>query len=374
MEFKINSDGYIVTKAKMASIEPMEYLGEEIGRTSGKVYKVFRDEKEVFSPETIKSFEGKPLTLTHPDDDVTAKNWKDTAIGHIQNVRREGKFLVGDAYINDEIAIKIIKEQGIKEVSCGYDSKLIERDGKIWQTNIRGNHLAVVSEGRAGKDCKLGDSKRIKMKFLDTLKGALKKAKAVKFKDGDEVSKEKVEEANAANTELVELLEQALSGAEEVSTKLDETTAELEKTKSELADVKAKSVKDDDGTDENAQIAELKAKVEALEKENAELKAEIEKLKNEAATAEAVTDAKANFSHVKLTDAKTARSVYEAVILDSKAFEASELKKLSDSEIHALYLGLKAAKRTKDNSEGVLNKLYDAKSKKIDLNKVLGGR
>ena len=37
MNFKINNDGYIVTKAKMASIRPMEYLGEEIGRTSGKV-------------------------------------------------------------------------------------------------------------------------------------------------------------------------------------------------------------------------------------------------------------------------------------------------------------------------------------------------
>ena len=372
MDFKINDDGYIVTKAKMASIEPMEYLGEEIGRTSGKIYKVFRDEKEVFSPETIKSFEGKPLTLTHPDDDVTAKNWKDTAIGHIQNVRREGDFLVGDAYINDEIAIKIIKEQGIKEVSCGYDSKLIERDGKIWQTNIRGNHLAVVAEGRAGKDCKLGDSKRIKMKFIDKLKGALIAAK--KFKDNDEVGKEKVEEANEANNELVELLEQALSGAEEVSTKLDETTAELEKTKTELADVKAKSVKDDDGTDENAQIAELKAKVEALEKENAELKAEIEKLKGEAATTEAVTDAKANFSHVKLSDAKNARGVYEAVILDSKAFNADELKKLSDSEIKAIYMGMRVNAKNKDNSGSVLDKFYDAKPNKIDFNKKFGGK
>ncbi|WP_181001920.1 DUF2213 domain-containing protein, partial [Campylobacter concisus] len=150
-------------------------------------------------------------------------------------------------YINYEIAIKIIKEQGIKEVSCGYDSKLIERDGRIWQTNIRGNHLAVVAEGRAGKDCKLGESKKRKMKFIDKLKGALTAAK--KFKDNDEVGKEKVEEANEAKKKIVEHLEQALRGAEEVSTKLDETTAQLENAKSELADVKAKSVKDDDGTD-----------------------------------------------------------------------------------------------------------------------------
>lgn len=111
-----------------------------------------------------------------------------------------------------------------------------------------------------------------------------------------------------------------------------------------------------------------------MEKENAELKAEIEKLKGEAATTEAVTDAKANFSHVKLSDAKNARGVYEAVILDSKAFEASELKKLSDSEIKAIYMGMRVSAKNKDNSGSVLDKFYDAKPNKIDLNKKFGGK
>lgn len=378
MKFKINQDGYIVTKAKMASIEPMEYLGEEIGREKGKIYKVFRDEKEVFDIETIKSFEGKPLTLTHPGSEVNSKNWRDNAIGHIQNVRREGNFLVSDAYINDENAIKIIKKYGIKEVSCGYDSTLVEKNGKIWQTNIRGNHLAIVSEGRAGTDCKIGDSKKgVKMNFLDKLKVALKKAKTINFKDSDEASKEKIEQASTTNNELIDLLEQALNGAEEVNTKLDETTAELEKTKSELEDVKFKKIKDEtpaSNDEKDIQIAELKTQVETLQKENAELKAELDKLKNEASTNEALSDAKANFNHINLNDSKNAREVYTAVILDSKAFSVDELKKLSDSEIKAIYLGMRINAKNKDNSNAILNKIYDSKPEKIDLNKKFGGK
>lgn len=373
MDFEINKDGYIITKAKMASIEPMNYLGEEIGETPGKIYKVFRDESEVFNNETIKSFEGKPLTLTHPSDEVNATNWKNEAIGHIQNVRREGNFLVADAYINDEDAIKIIKEQGLKEVSCGYESKLIKRDGKIWQTNIRGNHLAVVTEGRAGKECKLGDTKKQRkgkfMNFIDMLKAALKKAQktkdsneAQKAKDSEDLKAEEIQEQNA---DVIELLQEALNGAEALN-------SELEATKTELSDLKKQ--KDSDNTNENTEMADLKAKIEALEKENSDLKAQIERLKNESETNEAISDAKANFSNVKLTDTKNARSVYTKVIIDSKAFELKELEKLTDGEVKAIYLGLRANKKTQDNSNSVLNKMFDSKPQVIDFNKKFGGK
>ncbi|MGG7074338.1 DUF2213 domain-containing protein [Campylobacter sp. 9BO] len=367
MNFKINEQGYIVTTAKMASIEPMEYLGAEIGQSpADAVFKVFRNESEVFSEATIKSFEGQPLTLTHPDEEVNAKNWKDSAIGHIQNVRREGNYLVADVFINDSDAIEIIKEHGIKEVSCGYDSILVKREGKIYQTQIRGNHLAVVSQGRAGKECKLGDSKKPKqgdkMKFTDRIKKVLEKAKTLK--DSEEVKAEELKEQNA---DVIELLQEALSSAEAMN-------AELETAKSELADLK--KAKDSDTAEPTAEVADLKAKIEALEKENAELKAEIERLKEQADTKEAIADAKANFSHVKLSDTKNARAVYSAVIVDSKAFELSELERLSDGEIKALYLGLKASKRQNDtaNANGVINKLFDSGVKVRTFDGKFGGK
>ncbi|MBR8461485.1 DUF2213 domain-containing protein [Campylobacter sp. faydin G-105] len=362
MKFNINNDGYIVTKAKMASIKPMKYDGAEIGQKPNVIYDVFRDEAEVFNDETIKSFEGKPLTLTHPDDDVTAANWKDIAIGHVQNVRREGDYLVGDVYINDENAIQIIKKYGIKEVSCGYDSKLVNKDGKIYQTQIRGNHLAVVAQGRAGKECRLMDKKfineRAKMEFKDRAKEAT--ARLIKLKDAEDTSEELKEQSKA----LLDLLKEA-GGIDE----------ELKSVKAKLADFKKVN---DEQTVTNTQnepgseVEELKEQILALKKENEELKQEIQRLKQEQESKEAIADAKANFSGVKITDAKSARDVYSAVILDTKALEPQELATLSDGEIKALYMGMRINAKKADGVNDVLNRLYDTNASKIDLNKKFG--
>lgn len=46
-------------------------------------------------------------------------------------------------------------------MSLGYDSDIIEKNGKLVKTNIRANHLAIVPEGRCGSACKIGDSKKV---------------------------------------------------------------------------------------------------------------------------------------------------------------------------------------------------------------------
>jgi hypothetical protein len=38
----------------------------------------------VFHPDSIASFEGKPVVNDHPMEDVTPDNWKQLAIGHIR--------------------------------------------------------------------------------------------------------------------------------------------------------------------------------------------------------------------------------------------------------------------------------------------------
>ena len=53
---------------------------------------ITRRPEDVTRPETIASFEGKPVTLTHPKDEstdnfVTPKNWKAFTVGVVQNVR-----------------------------------------------------------------------------------------------------------------------------------------------------------------------------------------------------------------------------------------------------------------------------------------------
>lgn len=134
-----------------------------------------REEKEVFRPETIASFEGKPVTITHPKEFVGPENWKELAGGIVQNVRRgkddQADDLVADLLITDSMAIALIKN-GLREVSCGYEAEYIQvEEGKGYQTNIIGNHLALVRKGRAGSAYRINDHKGVSdMKKKKTLK------------------------------------------------------------------------------------------------------------------------------------------------------------------------------------------------------------
>lgn len=95
-------------------------MATELGEQGSGVKKVARTEQSLFTDATIASFEGMPITLGHPTEDVTAKNWKQLAVGSVRNVKRDGDMLAGEAWIYDENAIKQIQEKGIEELSCGY--------------------------------------------------------------------------------------------------------------------------------------------------------------------------------------------------------------------------------------------------------------
>jgi len=120
-----------------------------------------RREEEVFNPEAISSFEGKPFTIDHPDEMVTPENWKDLAHGFITNVRRGVKekidLLVGDIVITTKKAIELVKN-GMREISCGYDANYEQLEKGVGiQKDIIGNHIALVMRGRAGHRCSIGD-------------------------------------------------------------------------------------------------------------------------------------------------------------------------------------------------------------------------
>ncbi len=113
MKWRTTPAGYVITSAKITRAGPVEYYGHELGLTgaeAGKKFTIYRTLEELTKPETLASFEGQTLTLTHPDSgEVTAAQWKDKAIGHIQNVRAENDYLVCDAHIKDAAAIDVIE-------------------------------------------------------------------------------------------------------------------------------------------------------------------------------------------------------------------------------------------------------------------------
>lgn len=114
---------------------------------------VDRKPEEVFSEATLASFENKPITIEHPDEDVNTGNFKTLAVGFVRDIHR-GKdngqdVMLGTLVITDEEAISAVESGELLDLSCGYDCD-IEDSANPQQKNIRGNHVALCENGRAG--------------------------------------------------------------------------------------------------------------------------------------------------------------------------------------------------------------------------------
>ena len=181
-------EGYLLClNVPVARTGTQEYLPEELGLPSmGEMVRVFRPEDEVFSPETVASFEGMPVTNDHPPDGVDVSNIRSLQKGHAHNVRRgsgeESDLLLADLIITDPELIDLILS-GKREISCGYTYELHEEGGQYIQRQIRGNHVAVVDAGRAGHRVCIKDRKPERRTHI--MKKSLSKILARMAKDGD---------------------------------------------------------------------------------------------------------------------------------------------------------------------------------------------
>ena len=157
-------EGYLICKnVPVARTGVQEYLGQELGLTDkyDEYIKIYREEDEVFSPEAIASFEGKPYTDEHPSDMVDVNNISMHGKGHVQNVRRsteEPDLLLADIVVTDSQTISEIKNRVKREISCGYDCYYVPYKDGYKQVEIRGNHIALVSKGRAGSRVSIHDN------------------------------------------------------------------------------------------------------------------------------------------------------------------------------------------------------------------------
>ncbi|MFR3729164.1 DUF2213 domain-containing protein [Lacrimispora sp.] len=195
-------EGFLICRnVPIARTGSMDYLESEINPegSSAKMVKVLRSPEEVFSEAALSSFEGKPVTNEHPPDLLTPETYSLYAKGHAQNVRKgvgewEGH-MVADLHIQDETLIREVQE-GKREISCGYECVWSDNgDGTYSQHEIRGNHVAVVTQGRAGKNVAILDSKKNVEAKRPERKGSMKKnslffklfAKAVKDASPEEL-------------------------------------------------------------------------------------------------------------------------------------------------------------------------------------------
>lgn len=113
----------------------------------------------IFNPTHLDSIGGAPLTLGHPKEKVTPKNWKQYSIGAAGTkvIARQDSGLIDVLFIvADEEAIASIESGQTTELSMGYDCLTKERnDGRFDQIKRTCNHNSLVTIARAGREAKL---------------------------------------------------------------------------------------------------------------------------------------------------------------------------------------------------------------------------
>lgn len=154
-------EGFLICKdVPIARTGPQDYLARELQLDGDpdRLITVQRHPEDVFEEATLASFEGKPICDGHPPENVGPENYAAYTKGHVQNVRRDGDYIVADLYINDANLANEVRNNVKREVSCGYLCSYVPDGAGYRQSNIRGNHVAVVPKGRAGSTVAIQDT------------------------------------------------------------------------------------------------------------------------------------------------------------------------------------------------------------------------
>lgn len=161
-----------LTPISKATVNP--YLGREIegsaahGFKPDSIYYGLRDPQEL--EKAADTFNGLPLLLEHHPTDAEnlPKEWVVGSMG--TDAVYEKPYLKNSMTVTDAQAIGYIEDGTAKEISCSYRftpdftaGEFTEVDGSkvhydFIMRDIRGNHVALVPEGRAGHDVHVADS------------------------------------------------------------------------------------------------------------------------------------------------------------------------------------------------------------------------
>lgn len=158
-------EGYLVDHPVLTSCGIFEYVNPD-----GSIRRELRLPKYVFDEESLKTYRGKPIIITHDAGVVDKNNVDKEQIGTIlTDGYSDGNDVRAEIIIHDTDAMK---DSGLKELSLGYNLDLIEEPGEYEgehydaiQTNIVINHLAIVASARAGEQARLNIDEKDKLEL-----------------------------------------------------------------------------------------------------------------------------------------------------------------------------------------------------------------
>lgn len=292
---KRTSEGYLVTQARALRKGVQEYHASELGIMGDGIIRVYRPEESVRDAESLVSLSHAPITIGHPDEDVTAENWRDLSVGEVSTgATWDGDFISLPLILKDASAIKSV-EGGMAELSAGYtaDIKSVEHDDYDFVMGPpKYNHLAIVDKARAGSEARIGDNAKPWGAAPLTKTEEEIQVDMIQVMVGDAA-------VNVAKADADKLTTLVKDHAKAIEDK-DATIAEL---KIECADVNKKIMSDDaiakliqDGVKEIAQVADKARKLvkdfDATDKDAMAIRREvIAKVYGDEAIADLKTDA-----------------------------------------------------------------------------------
>lgn len=274
----VDANGFMhVAKSHLTKAMISPYYGHEIpggvehGLDPDKIYYGLRDPEEL--KKSVPTWAGLPLHIEHHIDSADDPQ-KGTRVGTVgDNVEWNPPYIDAPLTIWDQQAIDGIEDGSFRELSCAYrydpEFKTGEYEGKPYDfvmRNIRGNHVALVEEGRAGPDVLVADHALIKK---DKQNGGKPAKRNVLMSMADWFKGARDEELDASET-VVGDGEDVSAVIEEISEKL--TPEEVERLKKAVAALAPAEDADktEDEDDDSEDFAEGVKYGEELEKDPAE--------------------------------------------------------------------------------------------------------
>lgn len=232
----VDQNGFFEVKRNpISKVGVFPYSGRSIGgEEPDRIYHVYRPAEELGSAECIESFKLLPFVDEHH---MVGEGGMPAEQKGVHGTTGEDVFFEdGTLYSNLKVfsnALANLIEGGKRELSCGYRCEYEFAPGEYngvkydaIQRNIRGNHLALVEEGRMGKEVAVLDS----MVFTFDAKEFLSMENEEKVEDQAGSVEERLAKIEEMLAKLIPLEKEEHGEALDEETK-EEVVAEDEETK-----------------------------------------------------------------------------------------------------------------------------------------------
>ena len=305
-------EGYLICHdVRLARTGFQEYRKAEIPPASQELWpelgpndviRAWKTKDELFHPDTIASYNGYPVTEEHPRELIDVTDHREFDCGHVLSPRAGAQaesdgewYLYGDLMLTDPELIDKVRNGSMRQVSCGSRTTFTRRaDGDAEQTDIRGNHVAVVPKGRAGPLAGIRDHDEPHTRETYRMPLTLANIFGVGLKETA---------SKASPEELTEFVSLNLHTKPQGT--MDRGLTELEQIKADIVALKAKrqGVKDaDEEEGGESETAKLHKMIEDLQKQVTELTKQAGKSEAEGEKEDA-PDAESEESEEATTDA-----------------------------------------------------------------------